>query len=89
MNAPRADVLAVLDRQLKFTVASDYSGASQDHRDMVATRAAVSELIEAAKNASAILGHAYHTQIHGELEHDAHDAYQRLDAAIARVGSAA
>lgn len=40
------------------------------------------ELIEAAKNASAVLSHAYHTQIRGSLAEDAHSAYQRLDCAI-------
>ena len=44
----RVDVLAVLDRQMQFTIASDYPGASDDHRDLVAARDAVAELIEAA-----------------------------------------
>lgn len=41
----RIDVLAVMDRQLEFTIASDYNGAMQDHRDLVAARAAVADLI--------------------------------------------
>lgn len=57
-------------------------------RDGEAAGLALCELIEAASNASAILGHAYHTQIRGELEQDAHDAYQRLDAALANAGCA-
>lgn len=44
----RVDVLAVLDRQLGFTIASDYPGASDDHRDLVAARDAVAELIRAS-----------------------------------------
>ena len=47
MNAQKVDVLAVLDRQMEFTVASDYPGASDDHRDMLAARDAVAELIAA------------------------------------------
>jgi len=45
MSAP-VDPLVVLDHQLAFTVASDYNGAAQDHRDLVAARVAVEELIE-------------------------------------------
>jgi hypothetical protein len=46
---------------------------------------AVAELIEAAKQASATLGHAYHTTLTGKLAEYAHADYQRLDAALARV----
>lgn len=45
----RVGVLAVIDRQLGFSIASDYAGASDDHRDLLAVRAAVAELIEADK----------------------------------------
>lgn len=45
--------------------------------------AAIKELVEAAREASATLGHIYHTTpLHPKLEQYAHDAYQRLDAAI-------
>lgn len=50
-----------------------------------AARAAVAELIEAAEEASATLGHAYHTTLTGQLAEYAHTAYQRLDSALARV----
>lgn len=45
-----------------------------------------SGLIEAAMNASATLGNAYHTVLTGELAEAAHDAYQRLDAALWILG---
>ena len=49
-------------------------------------RARVAELIEAARNASATLSHAYHTTLTGQLAENAHEDYQRLDAALARIG---
>lgn len=50
LNRPcGVDVLAVLDQQLQFTVASDYNGAAQDHRELLAARAAIAEMIAAAK----------------------------------------
>ncbi len=49
----------------------------------------VAELIEACKQASATLGHIYHTTpLPHPLEQEAHDGYQRLDAAIASMGAA-
>jgi hypothetical protein len=50
-QAQRMDVLAVLDRQMEFTIASDYPGASTDHRDMCAARDAVAELIDFLRDA--------------------------------------
>ena len=56
------------------------------HAELVTARAAIAELIEAAREGSATLGHIYHTTpLHPELEQYAHDGYQRLDAAIAGV----
>lgn len=46
----------------------------------------VIELIEATKSGSATLGHAYHTILVGELANLAHADYQRMDAALARIG---
>jgi len=41
------------------------------------------ELIEAARDASATLGHIYHTTpLRSDLDQYAHDGYQRLDAAL-------
>lgn len=82
----KVDVLAVMDRA---------AGLHWDHEenadaeDMEAARAAVAELIEAATNASATLCHAYHTTLTGQLADHAHEGYQRLDAALARIGGAA
>ncbi len=74
----KVDVLAVL---------ADYSAQHGDPEDFEQARAAVAELIEAAREGSATLGHIYHTTpLHPELEQYAHDGYQRLDAALARVG---
>lgn len=48
--------------------------------------ALIHELIEAAREASATLGHIYHTTpLRSDLEEYAHDGYQRLDVAIAAV----
>ena len=50
-----------------------------------ATTARELELIAAAKRASVILSHIYHTTpMPAEMEQDAHDSYQALDAALAR-----
>lgn len=51
-----------------------------------ATTAREFALIGAAKRASAILSHIYHTTpMPHEMEQDAHDSYQALDAAIASI----
>ena len=43
-------------------------------------------LVDAAREASATLGHIYHTTpLPQKLEQYAHDGYQRLDAAIAKA----
>lgn len=55
--------------------------------EAVKSRAALVELIEAAWQASATLGHAYHTVLDGQLAEYAHADYQRLDAALARIGA--
>jgi ribosomal protein L30/L7E len=60
-----------------------------DHAGMLNLCQHLIELVDAAKEASGTLGHAYHTTLTGELAEDAHKAYQRLDAALARIGSAA
>lgn len=80
-KAGRVDVLAVLDRQMEFTIASDYPGAYDDHRDMVATRFAVAELIEAARDATAVL--------QAKASPMEQETPSRLYAALARVGGAA
>lgn len=47
-------------------------------------------LINAAKRASAILSHIYHTTpMPHEMEQDAHDSYQALDVAIAHCSGGA
>lgn len=51
----KVDVLAVLDRQMEFTGASDYTGASDDHRDMIAARAVVVQLIDSLEWMTALL----------------------------------
>jgi len=57
-----------------------------DHAGMLNLCQHMTELVDAAKEASGTLGHAYHTTLTGELAEDAHKAYQRLDAALARIG---
>lgn len=79
------DVLATLEGAGNFLIAKGATPA-----DVVAlheARAAIAELIEAAREASGTLGHVYHTTpLSADLEQHAHDGYQRLDAAIDRVG---
>lgn len=87
------DVLAVMDALVESTarVAAGGTVTADPHTVEVAkrTRAAIAELIEAAREASATLGHVYHTTpLPPKLEQYAHDGYQRLDAALARVSSA-
>lgn len=54
--------------------------------DLKEARTSIAELLEAAREASAILGHIYHTTpLRPDLEKYAHDGYQRLDAAIGAV----
>lgn len=84
------DVLAVMDRQLEFTVASDYSGASDDHRDLLAARAAVAELIEADRDFDAAeleLGNAKYGPYTKRLSRYT-AAEKRRAAALANVGGA-
>lgn len=81
----KVDALAVLDRQLQFTIASDYSGASDDHRDLVASRAAVAELMAAAEDARSAL-HSCIDALSSDEQSD-HDALDRLTAALARAGA--
>lgn len=84
------DVLAVIDWAAEQVIAraacaSDanrFNTADQLRR----SRAAIAKLIEAAREASATLGHIYHTTpLRPDLEQHAHDGYQRLDAAIKGV----
>lgn len=82
LNRPCGVLAAMEEAARKLYVEKDTGAACNALLD---AKAKVAELIEAAGNASAILGHAYHTQITGELANDAHDAYQRLDAALAAV----
>lgn len=85
-SAP-VDVLAVMDAL--ETVSGIPGDQLQKLADVRQARAAIAELIEAAREASGTLGHIYHTTpLHPELEQYAHDGYQRLDAALARVGGA-
>lgn len=60
-------------------------GGSQLGRDLNDAYRAVAELIAAARNASATLGHAYHTVLTGELAEQAHTDYQRLDIALSNI----
>lgn len=67
--------------------AASRSVPNEDYVQFMAAVDAIAELIEAAREGSATLGHIYHTTpLHPELEQYAHDGYQRLDAALARVG---
>jgi hypothetical protein len=45
--------------------------------------AQVEALVKAAREASATLGHAYHTTLSGQLAEYAHTDYQRLDSCLA------
>lgn len=71
MNETKVDVLA--------RIAAAWGEDSQEYK-------AVAHLIEAAREASATLGHAYHTALTGQIAVFAHEDYQRLDAALARIG---
>lgn len=104
MTTERIDVLAVMDRLVKYRSqwlpegAADLAGpirpelfnpivasAIERYNEAVEVRAVVAALIKAAHNASAVLSHAYHTQISGPLADDAHDAYQALDTELGRA----
>lgn len=84
----KVDVLAVMDSctdELEKQPGCYYTDAAK----LQEARAAIAELIEAAREASGTLGHVYHTTpLRHDLEQYAHDGYQRLDAALARVGGA-
>lgn len=81
MTAEPVDVMGVLVGAIN-NVLRPNGGAYVD--EMEAARAAIAELLEAAREASATLGHIYHTTpLPPVLERHAHDGYQRLDAAIA------
>lgn len=86
MTTERIDVLVAMDQAANAIEKqwAIYEGAGS----LLKARAAVAELIEAAKEASATLGHAYHTVLVGSLSEDAHTAYQRLDAALENAGGA-
>ncbi len=82
MSRP-VDVLAVMDRLIcEVPMGCGHIKAIGE------ARAAVAELVEAARQASATLGHAYHTTLAGQLAEYAHTDYQRLDAALAKFGGA-
>lgn len=85
MSRP-VDVLATLDDAAMRVEAIHGPTAVYALRE---ARAAVAELLEAARQASATLGHAYHTTLTGQLSEYAHTDYQRLDAALAKFGGAA
>jgi hypothetical protein len=85
VNGP-VDVLAVIDNQLEYTAASDYPGASDEHRDLLATRAAVAELIEADREYDAALILCGPAGICGGVRMG--KAIRRRNAALANVGSA-
>jgi len=83
----KVDVLGALR---EFATKRDpFGSADEAMRKYIEARDAVAELIEAATNASATLCHAYHTTLTGQLADHAHEGYQRLDAALARIGGAA
>jgi hypothetical protein len=82
--APSADVLAVMERSAEtIRFLAEKSGVCHPATDLIDARDAVQKLIEAACKASATLGHAYHTELTGQLAEHAHDDYQRLDTALA------
>jgi len=84
MNEPKVDVLGALR---EFATKRDpFGSADEAMRKYIEARDAVAELIEAAKRANETLGHAYHTVLSGEIAENAHEDYQRLDAALARIG---
>jgi len=83
MNEPKVDVLAVMDEAARH---ADGGSAPLNGDAIRQARAAVAEMIEAAKRANETLGHAYHTVLSGEIAENAHEDYQRLDAALARIG---
>lgn len=60
-----------------------------DHAGMLNLCQHLIEIVDAAKEASGTLGHAYHTTLTGSIAEDAHKAYQRLDAALTRAGGSA
>jgi len=62
--------------------------ANAQHAMFTTANPDITILIDAASSASATLGHAYHTVLTGNLADQAHADYQRLDAALARVGGA-
>lgn len=66
--------------------AASRSVPNEDYVQFMAAVDAVVALVEAAREASATLGHIYHTTpLPQKLEQYAHDGYQRLDAAIAKA----
>lgn len=77
------DVLAAIEREAWLLRLGNMSTAAAR---MMMVYDVLSELIESSKQASATLGHIYHTTpLRPDLEQHAHDGYQRLDAAIAAV----
>ena len=66
--------------------AASRSVPNEEYVQFMAAVEAVEELEKAAREASATLGHIYHTTpLRHDLEQYAHDGYQRLDAAIKAV----
>lgn len=81
MTTERIDVLAVMHK-LGLPDAAMMSNAQR--AEYAKVREAFVELVEAARSASATLGHIYHTTpLSHDLAQHAHDGYQRLDAALA------
>jgi hypothetical protein len=80
------DVIDLLAVCREFAVANSRGG---DVFRLDVVSAAVAELIEAATMASATLGHIYHTvPLSKTVGQEAHADYQRLNAALARIGGA-
>jgi hypothetical protein len=77
----KVPVLEILDQAIYNTPSLGL------HAELSAVRHVVAELIAAATQASATLGHAYHTTLTGAFAEYAHTDYQRLDNALKAVQS--
>jgi len=64
--------------ELESALATPPADAEQRARELL-------EVLQAARNASAVLSHIYNTTPLGDLETDAFDAFQRLDTAMSAM----
>lgn len=58
MNAP-VDVLHAIDRQLAYIDASDYEGARDEYRELLAARKTMAELLDVVKRFWSMYGHLW------------------------------